>query len=156
MAKPILWEDYLYDENIANTTEEHMRATERAIGHPIPEPLRKMMIEHGGQSPTNLLPRYKNGKRMEPDCLFHVHPSPEDPRSIAYTPDFVRTALVEAGFANLIPFASTASTCLCLDYGQSAGQPAVVIIDRDCPPDDPDSRHPQADSIMEFFERYVV
>lgn len=133
-----------------------MRQAEKAIGYAIPEPLRQMMVDHGGQAPTNLEPLYKNGRKMLIDCLYHVHPAPDEPSYIAYTPNFGRTALAEAGFPDLVPFGSRGNTFLCLDYRHSASDPSVTIIDRDCVPESPDAWHPQADSITEFFERYVV
>lgn len=152
--KEIIWDDYLYRDDLKTCTEERINREEQKVGVILPESLKFLMMKHGGQTAENLIPIYPNGMEMAFVCLYHGYP--EDKEADGYTISFKTSCLVDEGYKNYIVFSNTGNVFLALDYNVREIDPPVVFIFRDSLPDDPEHRYFLADNFQEFLDKYTV
>ncbi|MBI3897428.1 MAG: SMI1/KNR4 family protein [Gammaproteobacteria bacterium] len=152
MSNSIIWEKYL-NKDLARASESDVKAVEGELGRVLPESLKKLMMEHGGETPVNLSVRYPNGKEMALECLYHAHTG----QSEVYTTAWQTPNLAEQGYENLVPFADSAgSVFLCLDYSVREKDPPVVMLFRGYMTTDPDHKRRLAYNFDEFLKKYTV
>ena len=152
--KNIIWEDYLDREELQFCSLEDIQKEEKKIGHVLPNALKKLMMEHGGQSPENIVPKYPNDHDMLIDCLYHAFS--EDDEDHAYTIPFATACLANEDYLKYVPFGNIGNAFLTLDYNIRATDPPVVMVIRDSPPNDPDHRHFLAENFDAFLEKFTV
>lgn len=148
----IKWEEYLERDDLKYATDELLDKNEQEIGHKLPESLRGIMKEHGGQKPLNLIPEFPNGKKWFIECIYHAYfnDNEDDEYSI---PDGV-SCLADEDYLNYVPFSDRGNVFLCLDYNIREIDPPVVAVIRDHGPDSPAIR--LADNFDEFLKKYTV
>jgi len=62
--KDIIWQDYLQRDDLKTCSPEKIKETEDKIGYKLPAPFKNIMMHHGEQKPTNLVPVYPKGGEM--------------------------------------------------------------------------------------------
>lgn len=152
--KSIIWDKYLNKEGLNTCSLEDIKKEEDEVGFSFPNTLKKMMMEHGGESPENLIPKYPNGKSMTIECIYHAYG--DDKEADTYTISDSTSCLADEDYLNYVPFSHKGNVFLALDYNIREIDPPVVFIFRDSLPDDPDHRHLLADNFDEFLEKYTV
>lgn len=148
----IEWEEYLEREDLKYATDEMLDLNEKKVGRKLPASLRKMMKEHGGQTPLNLIPRYPNGKKWYIECIYHAHF--DDDEDDGYTIPFSTSCLEDEDYLNYVPFSNRGNVFLCLDYNIRDVDPPVVMVIRDHGPDAPGIK--LAENFTEFLEKYTI
>jgi hypothetical protein len=152
--KQIIWEEYLEREDLKTCTEADLEKEEQEVGVILPKALKFLIMNHGGQSPENLIPIYPNGKRMIIECIYHAYA--DDDEDDGYTISFSTSCLKDDGYNHYIAFSHRGNVFLALDYNVREIDPPVVFIFRDSPPNDPEHRYLLADTFQEFLEKYTV
>ncbi|MCP4326681.1 MAG: SMI1/KNR4 family protein [Alteromonadales bacterium] len=148
-----MWEDYIERDDLKTCTEEDLKKEEQKVGVVLPDALKTLIKEHGGQSPDNLVPIYPNGKRMTIDCIYHAYADDEDD---GYTISFKTSCLADDDYNNYVVFSNKGNVFLALDYNVREVDPPVVFIFRDSLPDDPDHQYLLADNFQDFLDKYTV
>jgi len=149
----IEWEEFVGD-HLRKATDEILDKNEKEIGKKLPESLRNIMKEHGGEKPLNLIPKFPNGKDMLIECIYHAYF--EDEEDFDYTIPDGTSCLLDENYLNYVVFSNVGNVFLCLDYNVREIDPPVIFVFRDSPPDDPDHRYFLAENFSEFLERYTV
>lgn len=157
----IEWEHYLADEsdpsiNPLAATDDQLDALSSRFNVKLPKSFREMLASNAGMTPMNLRPRFASGEAVELDCINHADLTPEDKDDLPYLIDFSTSALKDEGYTGLLCFSVKGNTFYCLDYGVRKMDPPVVVINRDCPPDDPEHKYNLADNFDEFLAKYTV
>lgn len=152
--KEIIWEDYLYRDDLKICTEAELKSEEVKVGVILPETLKSLIMLHGGESPENLTPIYPKGKNMTIECIYHAYP--KDDKYGSYTISFATSCLAEGGYNNYVAFSNKGSVFLALDYNVRKLDPPVVFVFKDSPSDDPEHRYFLADSFDEFLECFTL
>lgn len=152
--KALIWAEFLERDDLKTCTLEDLEKEEKEIGFTLPDTLKKMMMEHGGQYPENLIPKYPNGHDMLIDCLYHAFSDDDEDHS--YTISSSTSCLADEDYINYVSFGNVGNVFLVLDYNVRKTNPPVVIIMRDSIPEDPDHRHLLADNFDQFLEKYTV
>lgn len=152
--KEIIWEDYLERDDLKTCTEADLKKEEQKVGVILPESLKDLIKEHGGQSPVNLIPIYPKGKSMTIVCIYHAYP--DDNEDGGYTISFKTSCLADEDYNNYIAFSNKGNVFLALDYNVRKINPPVVFVFRDSPPDDPEHRYLLADSFDEFLVEFIM
>lgn len=152
--KEIIWEDYLERDDLKTCTEADLKKEEQEVGVILPDALKTLIKEHGGQSPENLIPIYPKGKNMTLECIYHAYP--DDDEDGGNTISFSTSCLADEDYNNYIVFSSKGNVFLALDYNVREIDPPVVFIFRDSLPDDPEHRYFLADNFQEFLDKYTV
>ena len=152
--KDIIWEDYLERDDLKFCTEEELKKEEQKVGSILPDALKNLIKEHGGQTPVNLKPIYPKGKSMTIVCIYHAYP--DDDEDGGYTISFKTSCLADENYNNYVVFRNKSNVFLALDYNVREIDPPVVFIFRDSLPDDPEHRYFLADNFQAFLEKYTV
>lgn len=151
--KEIIWDEYLKREDLRTCSADTINELEEEIGYELPEQLKNMMMSHGGQSPTNLIPKYPNGKDMAIECIYHAYS--DDDEYDSYTIPDSLSCLADEDYINLVPFSDRGNVFLVLDCNKRVEDPPVAFLFRDFPPNDPRCLHQIADNFDEFLEKYT-
>lgn len=152
--KNIIWEDYIHRDDLKTCSIEALEKEENEIGFTLPDALKKLMMEHGGQKPVNLIPSYPSGHEMSVECIYHAYG--DDDEADGYTISFITSCLVDDDYLNYVPFSHKGNVFLALDYNVRKIEPPVVFIFRDSLPDDPDHKHFLAENFDAFLEKFTV
>ncbi|GAA3923869.1 SMI1/KNR4 family protein [Litoribacillus peritrichatus] len=152
--KTIQWEEYLERKDLQTCTREQIEKEEKEVGFIFPELLKQIIMEHGGQKPVNLIPKYANGTDMSIPCIFHAYSN--DKEDYGYTISSATECLVEEDYLNYVVFCNKGNVFVSLDYNVRPIDPPVVMVIRDSLPDDPDHRHFLAENFHEFLDKYTV
>ena len=147
------WETYLGDD-LRSATVEDLKATEKRINQILPDALKNLIQEHGGETPLNLVPRHPDGRQMIIECIYHAHLNDADYDS--YTIPSATSCLEDEGYVSLVAFCDTENVFLCLDYGVRSIDPPVVLVNRSFTPNDPKHKYVLADNFEEFLEKCTI
>ena len=150
----IIWDDYLYRDDLKTATLEQLDYIEQKLKVSLPSTLKEIMMEHGGESPENLIIQTPNGMDYYLNCFYHAYEKGEDEYD-GYTILWAKSCLMDDSYnSNLVPFSHQGNVYICLDYQQNIDEPLVVFVDRDQGADYP--HYVLAKSFDEFLEKYLV